>query len=234
MLNDRFHDAFDSIQASERLKRTTLAHIRRKTFDYGRHVYRYRQHRRRLAICSLALVLMLSGTGIWFVPAASIAVDINPSVELTVNALDRVISLAGKNTDGILLAQELDVVGMPYDDAMQRLLLSNGLQPYLDDHSTISITVTGGSNEAHTEQMLSRVLCRTSNIAEEENVLYCQVNWETRRAAQSVNLCVPRYLAWQHLLETDPNVTPDEVARMDKAEIRALAQLKIIDNPCGE
>ena len=34
--------------------------------------------------------------------------------------------------------------------------------------------------------------------------------------------------------EQDPDVTAEEVARMPKDEIRALAQLKILENPCGE
>ena len=86
----------------------------------------------------------------------------------------------------------------------------------------------------HAEQMLSRVLCRAYNIADRDNVLYCQVDWETVKAAREVNLCIPRYLAWQHLLEENPDVTAEEVSRMPKDEIRALAQLEIIENPCGE
>lgn len=233
-MSDRIHEAFDTIQATERLKRSSRALIRRKTFDYGRNLLRLKAHRRRLAAAALVLTTVLSGVGIWFVPSASIAVDINPSVELTVNSLDRVISLKGKNADGIRLVQELDVDGMTYDDAMQRLLLSNGLKPYLEENSTITITVTGGGSQAHAEQMLSRVLCRAYNIAEEENILYCQVDWETRRAAQSVGLCIPRYLAWQQLLLSDPTLTPEDVRQLPKEEVRALVQAKILENPCGK
>lgn len=233
-MSNEIRHAVDAVQATERLKRSTRAHIRRKTFDYGRNQLQLKSHHRRLATAALTLVLVLSCAGVWFVPSASIAVDINPSVELTVNALDRVISLEGKNSDGIRLVQELDVTGMTYDDAMQRLLLSNGLQPYLDEGSTITITVTGGGNEAHAEQMLSRVLCRAYNIAEEENILYCQVDWATRRAAEAAQLCIPRYLAWQQLLKSDPSITPEDVRQIPKEEIRALAQTKILENPCGE
>lgn len=233
-MEDKLHNAFDSLQATQRLKRTALAQIRRKTFDYGRHQYRYRQHRRRLAAGLLSLAVVISGLGIWYLPTTSIGLDINPSLELTVNVLDRVIALNGKNEDGLEVADRLDVAGMPYDEAMQKILISQELAPYLENGSMISISVVGGSTEAHAEQILSRVLCRTYNIAEEENVLYCQVDWETRRAAQHAGLCIPRYLAWQHLLETDPDITAEEVSQMPKEEIRALAQLKIIDNPCGE
>ena len=233
-MKDKLNDAFDSLQAPERLKRSTRAHIRRKTFDYGRQILQYRQHRRRMAACLVSLVLVFSGLGIWYLPATSIGLDINPSLELQVNALDRVIALKGKNTDGLKVAGKLDVAGMAYDEAMQRILISEELAPYLENGSMISISVIGGGSDTHAEQMLSKVVCRAYAIAEDENVFYCQTDKETLTAARESGLCIPRYLAWLHLLETDPDITAEEVSRMPKEEIRALAQLKIIENPCGE
>jgi hypothetical protein len=232
-MDNQIKQAFDAIQTPERLQRATKAALRRKTFDYGRNVYRIRQHRRRLAGMALSLVLVLSGTGLWFLPSASISVDINPSVELKVNALDRVISLEGKNSDGVALVKDIDVTGMTYDDAMQRLLLSEGLEPFLADGSQITITVAGGT-DAHAEKMLSRVLCRAYNIADRDNVLYCQVDWETVKAAREVNLCIPRYLAWQNLLKNNPNMTAEDVREIPKEKIRVLAQIIIIEDPCHE
>ena len=231
-MDNQIKEAFDAIQTPERLKRATKAALRKKTFDYGRNVLRLRQHRQRLAGMLASLVLVLTGSGLWFWPSASISVDINPSVELKVNALDRVIALEGKNSDGAAVVKDLDVVGMAYDDAMQRLLLSEGLEPYLTDGSQITITVAGGGTDAHAEQMLSRVLCRAYNIANKENVLYCQVDWETVKAAREVNLCIPRYLAWQNLLKTNPTITPEDVREIPKDRIRALAQTVIIEDPC--
>ena len=231
-MDNRIKETFDAIQTPERLKRKTKAQLRKKTFDYGRNILQLRIHRRRLASGLLSLMLILTGAGIWFFPTTSIAVDINPSLELKVNALDRVISLKGRNSDGIAVAEELDVSGMIYDDAMQRLLLSHSLEPYLEQGNTITITVACGGSEAHGEEMLSRVLCRAYNIAEEENVLYCQVDWETLRAAQAVNLCIPRYLAWQNLLKKDPTITPEDVREIPKENIRELAQTIIIEDPC--
>lgn len=233
-MDNQIKQAFDAIQTPERLQRTTKAALRKKTFDYGRNIYRIRQHRRRLAGMALSLVLVLSGTGLWFLPSASISVDINPSVELKVNALDRVISLEGKNSDGVALVKDMDVTGMTYDDAMQRLLLSEGLEPFLADGSQITITVAGGGTDAHAEKMLSRVLCRAYNIANKENVLYCQVDWETVKAAREVNLCIPRYLAWQNLLKNNPNMTAEDVREIPKEKIRVLAQIIIIEDPCHE
>ena len=233
-MDNQIREAFDAIQAPDLLKRKTKAALRKKTFDYGRNEYRIHLHRRRLVTGLLSLVLLLSGTGIWFYPSASIAVDINPSIELKVNALDRVISLEGRNSDGLELVKNIDVTGMSYDDAMQRILLSRGLEPYLEDGSQITITVAGGGTDAHAEKMLSRVLCRAYNIADRDNVLYCQVDWETLKAARAVNLCIPRYLAWQNLKKNDPTITPEDVREIPKETIRSLAQIIIIEDPCHE
>lgn len=233
-MNEQFQKAFDDLQAPQQLKRAARAHIRRKTFDYGRQVFQYRQHRRRIAAGVLSLVLAVFGTGIWFLPATSIGLDINPSLELTVNALDRVIALKGKNEDGLEVAKHLDVCGMPYDEAMQRILISEELSSYLENGSMISISVVGGGSDVHAEEILSKVVCRAYAIAEDENVFYCQTDKETLEAARESGLCIPRYLAWQHLLEKNPDVTAEEVSQMPKDEIRVLAQLKILDNPCGE
>ena len=165
-------------------------------------------------------------------PSASISVDINPSIEIKVNALDRVISLEGRNSDGVELVKDIDVTDMTYDDAMQRILLSEGMEPYLEDGSQITITVAGGGSDAHAEQMLSKVLCRAYNIADRDNVLYCQVDWETVKAARAVNLCIPRYLAWQNLLKSNPTMTAEDVRQIPKEKIRSLAQTIIIEDPC--
>ena len=231
-MDNQIREAFDAIQTPERLKRTTKAALRKKTFDYGRNILRLRQQRRRLAAGLLSLALVLSGAVVWFVPSASISMEINPSIELKINALDRVIALEGKNADGIELVKDVDVSGMTYDDAVQRILLSQGMEPYLDAGKDITITVAGGGTDAHAEQMLSKVLCRAYNIANKENVLYCQVDWETVKAAREVNLCIPRYLAWQNLRKTDPTITPEDIREISKDRIRVLAQTIVIEDPC--
>ena len=232
-MDNRIKEALGTVETPERLLRTTKAVLRKKTFDYGRNLLRLHAARRRVAAGLLTLVLVLAGSGLWFCPTTSIAMDVNPSVELKVNALDRVIALVGRNSDGIALAEEIQVAGMAYDDAMQRILLSHSLEPYLEQGSTITITLAG-DNDAHGEEMLSRVLCRAYNIASEENVVYYQVDWETVNAARAAGLCIPRYLAWQQLLQEDPTISAEDVRQLPKEQIHQMVQMEIVDDPCGE
>ena len=231
-MDNQIKEAFGAIQAPERLKRTAKAALRKRTFDYGRNVYRIRRYRRRLAAGLLSLVLVLSGCGLWFLPTTNIAVDINPSIHIRVNALDRVISVEGTNADGVALAEQLDVDGMLYDDAIQRILLSEGLERFLKNNQMISISMSGGGSDERLTDMANKVLCRAYNIAGKENIFYCQVDMETIKAARAENLCIPRYLAWQQLLKTDPAITTDEIREMSIEQIRLLSQVKIVEDPC--
>ena len=230
-MDEQLKNVFDAIQAPEHLKRRTKAALRKKTFDYGRNILQRRNFQRCMAAGLLSAALVLTGCGVWFLPATRIAVDINPSIEIRVNTLDRVIHVAGVNADGMELARELDVRGMLYDDAMQRILLSKGLERFLEEGHMISITVAG-RNDEHIAEMADRVLCRAYNIAGKENIFYCQVDQETIRAARAENLSIPRYLAWQQMQSFDPSITTDEIRQMTTDEIRALSQVRIVEDPC--
>lgn len=231
-MDNQIREAFGVVQTPERLKRTTKAALRRKTFDYGRNVYRYRQHRRRLATGLLSLVLVFSTMGMWFLPVTAIGVSINPSIELLVNTLDRVIGVKGINSDGLELVRSLDVYGLPYDEAMQRILISDELSPYLDENSMISITVVD-DRDHHAELVLSKVVCRAYSVVEKEKVQYYQIDHQTQRAAEAVGLCVPRYLAWQYLRKSDPDLTIEDIRELPKEEVHRLAQCDTLENPCG-
>ena len=232
-MKNEIRESFDAVRADERLKRRTKAYLRKATLDYGRDVQRRKQRRMRLASCAAALVLVVMSATMWLLPVTSIDLDINPSLELQVNTFGRVTKLKGLNADGLALVEKLDVEGMRYDEAMQRILISDPLEPYLENGSLISITVIG-KDENLAEEMMSKVVCRAYAVAGEENVHYCQTDPETARAAREVGLCVVRYQVWQRLQETEPEITVEAVAMMPKEEVMRLADFEKIDNPCGE
>lgn len=232
-MEDKIRGALDSVEASEGLKRRIKANVRRKTLDYGRDVARRRQHRRQLAGCLTCLALVLAGAGLWRIPVTSIGLDVNPSVELQVNSFDRVIRLKGCNEDGMVLADRFHLEGRPYDEAVQRLLISDELAPYLENGSTFVITVSG-SDEDHTQQMLNKVACRAYSLAEDEKVFCIRADGATAKAAGRVGLSVARYQAWQKLLEEDPQLPPEAVLELTVEQIQELIHGENLENPCGE
>lgn len=224
--------ALDSLHATDRMKRNAKAHIRKKTFDYGRNLTQLRQYQAHLAGCLAALALMVTCAGLWFTPLSTIGLDVNPSLELRVNLLDRAISLKGLNDDGREVAENLDVVGMTYEDAMTRILISDEMAPYLNQGKMISIAIVGGGTDAHAEEMLGKVVCRAYALADQETVYYCQADSATVRAAHEAGLSVAGYLAWQQLKAQNPNATPQDVLSMEVWEIRELTGFTELNPPC--
>ena len=229
----KLHEAFDSVEASEHLKRKVKAHVRRKTMGYGRDLMRLRLQRQRMAGGIACLALIVSSLGLWNIPVTTIGLDVNPSVELRVNGLDRVIRMEGRNDDGNDLADGFDVRGLPYDEAMQRILISDEMAPYLENGSPLVITVSG-SESGHTEQMLNKVACRAYALAEDENVFCLRADSATARAARSAGLSVARYRAWQILLLEDPTLPPAAALELTAAQIQELIHGENLVDPCGE
>ena len=229
-MDDKLKDALGGIETPERLKRMTKAHVRTATFDYGRNVRRMKAHRRRMAAMAASLALVLGGAGLWLHPVTRIGLDINPSVEIRVNALDRVIGVDGLNPDGERLAAALDVTGREYDEAMGRIMVSDELGVYLDAGNVLSITVSGRG----AEQTLSRVVCRAYAVAEDDQVFYILADSATVRAAHAEGLSVVQYEALLALRQTDPQAQASQVKAMTMAQIRELIGFERLDDPCGE
>ena len=229
-MDDKLKDAFGVIETPERLKRMTKAHIRKATFDYGRHIAQAKAHRRQMAALAASLVLCMGGAGLWFAPVTRIGLDINPSVEIRVNVLDRVISLEGLNADGERLAAALEVAGMEYGEAMGRIMVSDELGAYLDRGDVLSITVSGLGAE-HT---LNQVVCRAYAVAEDDQIFYILADDATVRAARSEGLTVVQYEALNVLRQSLPEAAPEQVRAMTMAQIRELIGFEKLDDPCGE
>ena len=128
------------------------------------------------------------------------------------------------------LAQALDVAGMPYDEAMSRIMVSDELGVYLEAGNLLSITVSGRG----AEQALNRVVCRACAVADDDQVFYILADNASVRAAKAEGLTVVQYEALTALRRTDPEATAQQVLDMSMTEIKELIGFERIDDPCGE
>lgn len=225
--------AFDAVHASEQLKSRTRAKVSRRTFHYGENTQRMRAAKRKIAAGIACLLLVCGVLTANFLPVSVIDIDVNPSLELRCNVFGRVIRAVGRNRDGDVLAQVLDIDGKHYSDAMRRIFISNELAPYLEGECMVTITVVGRSQKSN-EKILKNALCNANRVAQENNLYYCQVDSDLAREARSVGLSPIRYIALVELQKTDPDITPEDVAGMSMAMLWELTGYEIIENPCGE
>ena len=93
----------------------------------------------------LCLLCLLAGVRwFYFTPTAQISIDINPSLELGVNRLDKVVYVKSYNEDGQELAEELDLNFQSYTEALGQIVSSAVVEELLSEDGVMTIGVWGG------------------------------------------------------------------------------------------
>ena len=220
-MENRIKEALDLVTAEQALKEHTAQAVTRAL---------KRRERPRagrpwaMAAAAACLVLLLTGAGsfwAYFTPVATISVDVNPSLELDINRFDRVIQVEAFNLDGQEVADSLELRNLPYLEAMELLMNSQSLQPYLEGEAVVSITVLG-ETQAQSDQMLQDI--SSCSYAQQGNV-YCHTgHHEDVQAAREAGLSLGKYEAYLELYALDPTITPQDVQGLTMYELRQWLQ----------
>ena len=166
-MNEKIKKAFDQIQAEDELKNKTKDFILNKTNGYNQKPKKTRYWRLvPIAICML--FAFVGGYWLYFTPTVEISMDVNPSIELSVNRFDRVISVTGYNDDGQELIESLDIKHMNYNDAIDKILNSQDIIELLSNNEVMTICVIGKDGKQST-RIFSNI---ESSTAKTENT-YC-------------------------------------------------------------
>jgi len=124
-------------------------------------------------ICVFATALVLTACGEWGnekEATSFVTLDINPSIELTLDKRNKVISVYGANEDGqVLLYNETDIIGKDVEEATQKILELASQMGYLDEsNSVVEATVTSEGKAA--EAIYGKIETQVSATAEKLNV----------------------------------------------------------------
>ena len=108
--------------------------------------------RRWVPLLSALTAVLLAVVGFLYVTrwsrAATVYLDVNPSIRLEINRQERVLSAAAENEDGARILDGMDLAGTDVDVALNAILGSMYRQGYLSpEKNTILITVTGPSTD---------------------------------------------------------------------------------------
>lgn len=216
-LADRIKDAFDGVRAEDGLKAKTRTFLAEQIYAKAQAKPAVRQQMIAVLACLLLVLFGGGGYSVYFTPASAISVDVNPSIELSINRFGRVISVQGYNTDGERLAASVDLHNMVYTDALEKLMASDAMEVYLDADAMVSITVIGAT-DAESETMRSRIAA--CGYARRGNVECGCGNREMTSAAHEAGLSFGKYRAFLELNALDPTVTVQDVQGLSMREIR--------------
>lgn len=218
---NKIKSAFDAVRADEALKDRTLAYIseQKRNKNTSKRTSPIRLVR-YAAACACA-VMVFAGFRAYSLltsPASYISIDVNPSIELVLNTFDRVITAEAYNDDGAEIINSIDIKGKKYTDAVDILLTSAELSPYLTDDAELSFTVVSDDEE----QLINGIQsCPGYSLYNGE----CHsANIQLRNEAVSHNMSCGKYSAYLVLSKYDSSITPEECSTMTMRELRDLIE----------
>lgn len=211
-MQNKLKAILDQVTAEEELKEKTREFLNQKR---NRAAFPPVGFLPRLVPAAACLVLLIaSGYWLYFVPTATISIDINPSLELELNRFDRVVGLTGYG-DGEALAQTLSVTYLDYDDAMEQIMQSQQIADLLAQDAVMTVGVIG-SNDTQTTRLLASV---ESHAAQQENTYCYQAHRDEVEHAHELGMSYGKYYALLELEALNADVTPEQVQDMTMGEI---------------
>lgn len=227
-LNEKVFNIFDKVHAEEELKK--------KTADYLSMEIRKREKARKrkgwkfaVAFASLAIFLLCGRFSykIYFIPSAYIDIDVNPSIELTLNSFGRVIRSSAYNGDGERILNEVHVCYADYNDAVEKLLTAMAANGYFERDGLLSVTVQ--AKETSRESSILDHLQETIDTCSQNHHYHTvadvsAVTEEVKACANKEHLSPAKYLAIQDLLEIDSSASFKECRKHSIHELRQLVR----------
>ena len=227
-LEQRIREAYDAQHASEALRGRTLALLeeerKRRPDAPSVEVHRASLRRRprarvvtAWAACLLLALALVGAYGVYRAPSAFVDIEVNPSLELTVNTFGIVIEAEALNDDGAVVLGAVDMLNRPYGDVIGALLSSDAFGSYAEKDAFIDVNVVSENNRlgeslvAQSDEALSSASCEHA----------CRrADSATRDAAAAAGLGVGRYQVAQELMSLDPSYTLEECASMTMRQLR--------------
>ena len=186
------------------------------------------------AAAALALVIGLgAGTGFYLrnqAVAATVSLDVNPSVELSVNRNDRVLNVNANNEDGKTIIGDMDLTGSDLDVAVNAIVGSMVRNGYLNELAN-SVLVSVDSKDAAAGTALQEKLAQEISVILEGDHFSGAVISQTveksenlTNQAQEHHISVGKASLIQQIIDQDSRYTFEELASRSINELKLISE----------
>lgn len=143
--------------------------------DFAQEAKKRRSPLKAVLSAAAALLLIVGAAGVYANLSAeryTVAIDVNPAVELRVNGFDRISAVTLKNNDAKTLIDESDLKGKSVSDAVDVLTEKLCGDGYLTENSNGVLVSVQGGNEALCTKIVGSVEKATERAGFNYAVLY--------------------------------------------------------------
>lgn len=113
-----------------------------------------------VAAAAVAIVLV-AGIKVYATPYGTVSLDVNPSIEYTINRFDRVLNVSGVNEDGSNILAQMDpkaLLNKDIEDAVELTIEQIEADGYMEDEDGNYIVLAANTErENHTDKVLERL-----------------------------------------------------------------------------
>lgn len=180
-----------------------------------------------IAAC-LALVACLIGVADFLRPVAYVGIDVNPSVELTLNRFDIVVGTHALNDDGQRALDKAPCMWRPFDNAARDL--DGAMRAIAGEDAVVEVSI-----DCDNESRYAALAAQSSDCFGCNGEAHCdRTNAEERQAAHDLGMGVAKYRTYQALQEAGVDISAEKCASMSMRELRDLLAESGVNTSEGE
>lgn len=181
-----------------------------------------------IAACLALVACLIGGVADFLRPVAYVGIDVNPSVELTLNRFDIVVGTHALNDDGQQVLDEASCMWRPFDDAARDL--DGAMRVIAGKDAVVEVSI-----DCDNESRYAALAAQSNNYFGCNGEAHCdRTNAEERQAAHNLGMGIAKYRAYQELQEAGVDISAEECASMSMRELRDLLAKTGVDTSEGE
>lgn len=176
-----------------------------------------------IAACLALVACLIGGTADFLRPVAYVGIDVNPSVELTLNRFDIVVGTHALNDDGQQALDEASCMWRPFDDVARDL--DGTMRTIAGEDAVVEVSI-----DCDNESRYAALAAQSNNCFGRNGEAHCnRTSAEERQAAHDSGMGVAKYRAYQALQEAGVDISAEKCASMSMRELRDLLAENGID-----
>ena len=181
-----------------------------------------------IAACLALVACLIGGVADFLRPVAYVGIDVNPSVELTLNRFDIVVGTHALNDDGQRALDEASCMWRPFDDAARDL--DGAMRTIAGEGAVVEVSI-----DCDNESRYAALAAQSNDCFGCNGEAHCdRTNAEERQAAHDSGMGVAKYRAYQELQEAGVDISAEKCASMSMRELRDLLAKNGVDASEGE
>jgi hypothetical protein len=188
--------------------------------------------KRKIAVAlSAGLIFSLAGGGYAYAktPVAYVSMDINPSVELSINAFDKVVSVEAYNDDGKKILEGTNIVNAKVEDAVKTVITNAISEGYIKEDGLSAIEITTATDKEKVAAELDESLKEAADETLSDNNKEAKVETENvalarRDEARKLGMTPGKLNLIQKLQALDPTITVEDYKDSSVKDIQKKAK----------